>query len=525
MNGNFFVPVINNFESNESNIKNILMTLDKLKNVTDKFFYSINKNLNEKTERFNNLKLRIIRINKIISILNSRNEALVIKSPKKFPQLNQINNITKKSIFYKELTNQEMNNLYKSSYKISYNNIEEKKKQKSFLFKKFYTSNSLNLKQYKDITLNYDNNELNNQLFEKEKFDGLKNINSCFSFDNLHHINNSEIDEEKILNKIKELTQKEDIQKRIYSAPKSIREKQRISNIRKNNIYNKLKRNIEINIPQNMTLNNLIDIKINENNKKIDKKDFEQNYINNYSDEDDSSQYNEDKNNENETFIPIDLIEQKNINNILKNQANSDIIEINNKNDNNNLEMDIKSNINNIENTNNIINNNITNEKIEINSVKNNENIINNDNNLNNIQEINTNNKDNIIENNKEEINTNNKDNILENNKEEINTNNKDKIIENNKEEINIKLNKEEKKEEPEKKVLTLYEEIGDNPIAKLKKVGSVKVKQIDPQSIKIKNTQLNLMQQLKEQIHLRYINLKKYESENDDDEDEEDED
>ena len=32
-------------------------------------------------------------------------------------------------------------------------------------------------------------------------------------------------------------------------------------------------------------------------------------------------------------------------------------------------------------------------------------------------------------------------------------------------------------------------------------------------------------MQQLKEQIHLRYINLKKYESENDDDEDEEDED
>ena len=495
MNGNFFVPVINNFESNESNIKNILMTLDKLKNVTDKFFYSINKNLNEKTERFNNLKLRIIRINKIISILNSRNEALVIKSPKKFPQLNQINNITKKSIFYQELTNQEMNNLYKSSYKISYNNIEEKKKQKSFLFKKFYTSNSLNLKQYKDITLNYDNNELNNQLFEKEKFDGLKNINSCFSFDNLHHINNSEIDEEKILNKIKELTQKEDIQKRIYSAPKSIREKQRISNIRKNNIYNKLKRNIEINIPQNMTLNNLIDIKINENNKKIDKKDFEQNYINNYSDEDDSSQYNEDKNNDNETFIPIDLIEQKKINNILKNKTNKDTIEINYKNEYNNLEINNNSTINNIGNTNNnIINdNNVTKEKIVINSIKNNENIINSDHNLNNIEEINTNNKNNIIENDKEEI----KINPI-NEKQNLNT---------------------------EKKVLTLYEEIGENPIAKLKKIGSVKVKQIDPQITKIKNNQINLMQQLKEQIHLRYINLKKYESENDDDEDEEDED
>ncbi len=101
---------------------------------------------------------------------------------------------------------------------------------------------------------------------------------------------------------------------------------------------------------------------------------------------------------------------------------------------------------------------------------------------------------------------------------------NKDNIIENNKEEINIKLNKEEKKEEPEKKVLTLYEEIGENPIAKLKKIGSVKVKQIDPQITKIKNNQINLMQQLKEQIHLRYINLKKYESEKED-EDEEDED
>ena len=62
-----------------------------------------------------------------------------------------------------------------------------------------------------------------------------------------------------------------------------------------------------------MTLNNLIVIKINENNniKQTGKKDFEKNYADNYSDEDDSSQNNEDKNNDNETFIPIDLIEQK----------------------------------------------------------------------------------------------------------------------------------------------------------------------------------------------------------------------
>ena len=496
MNVHFFIPVIHNFESKESNVKNILMTLDKLKDVTDKFFFSIYKNLNEKTERFNNLKLRIIRINKIISILNSRNEALVIKSTKKFPQLNQINNIVKKSIFYQELTNQDMNNLYKSSYKIKYNNIEEKEKQKSFLFKKFYTSNSLNLKQYNDITLNYDNNELNNKLFEKEKFDGLNNINSCFSFDTLHHINNLEFDDETILNKIKELSQKEDIQKRIYIAPKSIREKQKISNLRKNNIYSKLKRNIEINIPQNMTLNNLIVIKINENNniKQTGKKDFEKNYADNYSDEDDSSQNNEDKNNDNETFIPIDLIEQKKINNILKNKTNKDTIEINYKNEYNNLEINNNSTINNIGNTNNnIINdNNVSKEKIVINSIKNNENIINSDHNLNNIEEINTNNKNNIIENDKEEI----KINPI-NEKQNLNT---------------------------EKKVLTLYEEIGENPIAKLKKIGSVKVKQIDPQITKIKNNQINLMQQLKEQIHLRYINLKKYESEKED-EDEEDED
>ena len=384
MNENFFFPVINNFESKESNIKNILITLDKLKNVTDKFFNSINKNLIQKTERFNNLRLRIVRINKIISILNSRNEALVIKSPKKFPKLNQLNNITKKSIFYQELTNQDMNNLYKSSYKICYNKIEEKKKQKSFLFKKFYTSNSLNLKQYNDITLNYDDNDLNNILFEKEKFDELNNINSCFSFDNLHNINNKEIDDEKILNKIKELTDKEDIQKKIYIAPKSIRDKQRISNIKKNNIYSKFKRNIEINIPQNMALNNLIDIKLNENNniKKFDEKDIENYYFNNYSDEDDSSQYNDEKNNDNETYIPVDLIKQSNMNILSKNKTNNDIIEIKNKNESINDEININSNINSIESNNNIVNNNNTsNEKIVINSIKNNENIINNDNN------------------------------------------------------------------------------------------------------------------------------------------------
>ena len=54
-----------------------------------------------------------------------------------------------------------------------------------------------------------------------------------------------------------------------------------------------------------------------------------------------------------------------------------------------------------------------------------------------------------------------------------------------------------------------------------LKKIGTIKVKQIDPQKKEIKNTQINLMQQLKEQIHLRYINLKKHENESEDGEDE----
>ena len=69
--GKFFVNVINNFESKENNIKNILTCLDKLKDITEEVFYSINKSLSDKIERFNNLKLRIVRINKIIEILNS----------------------------------------------------------------------------------------------------------------------------------------------------------------------------------------------------------------------------------------------------------------------------------------------------------------------------------------------------------------------------------------------------------------------------------------------------------------------
>ena len=35
--------VINNFESKENNIKNILTCLDKLKDITEEVFYSINK--------------------------------------------------------------------------------------------------------------------------------------------------------------------------------------------------------------------------------------------------------------------------------------------------------------------------------------------------------------------------------------------------------------------------------------------------------------------------------------------------
>ena len=95
--GKFFVNVINNFESKENNIKNILTCLDKLKDITEEVFYSINKSLSDKIERFNNLKLRIVRINKIIEILNSQNKALIIKSPRKFPQLINQNNVIKKS--------------------------------------------------------------------------------------------------------------------------------------------------------------------------------------------------------------------------------------------------------------------------------------------------------------------------------------------------------------------------------------------------------------------------------------------
>jgi hypothetical protein len=457
MNGKFFVNVINNFESKENNIKNILTCLDKLKDITEDVFYSINKSLSDKIERFNNLKLRIVRINKIIEILNSQNKALIIKSPRKFPQLINQNNVIKKSIFYKEITKRDLNNLYKSHYEISNKDYEKQSKQKSFLFRKFFTSHSLNVKPYNDITVNYEKNEKNQATFEKEKMDVINNINSAFLFSFIHQIESKESDNERYINK--NLIEKKDIKKEIYIAPKSIREKEKIGNFRKNNIYTKFKRNIEINIPQNISLNNIIDIKIKENKeiKNLDKKEY--NKTNN-SDEDDSSQGNEEKNNDNEIFIPIDLIEEKNKG--LKEENN----------DKNNFK------INNI----NMI---LPNEKKEENFIQ-------------------------KKENNNEENNDMNIKDISITNLNEQELDNENKLVEEN----NINNNIEEKK--PENKVLTMFEEIGDNPISKLKKIGSIKVNQIDPKEKKFTNNQFSLMEQLREQINLRFINLKKHEEKND---------
>jgi len=60
-------------------------------------------------------------------------------------------------------------------------------------------------------------------------------------------------------------------------------------------------------------------------------------------------------------------------------------------------------------------------------------------------------------------------------------------------EEYNINNNIEEKK--LENKVLTMFEEIGDNPISKLKKIGSIKVNQINPKEKKFTNNQFSLME------------------------------
>jgi len=40
-----------------------------------------------------------------------------------------------------------------------------------------------------------------------------------------------------------------------------------------------------------------------------------------------------------------------------------------------------------------------------------------------------------------------------------------------------------------------MFEEIGDNPISKLKKIGSIKVNQINPKEKKFTNNQFSLME------------------------------
>ena len=102
----------------------------------------------------------------------------------------------------------------------------------------------------------------------------------------------------------------------------------------------------------------------------------------------------------------------------------------------------------------------------------------------------------------------------------------KEKIIENNANKNGIPVpppldqkyfftKSENKEENKEKKVLTMQEEIGENPIERLKKIGSIQINQIKPKEKPVQNSMMEL---LKQQIRIRFQNLKKHQEESDDD-------
>ena len=367
-----------------------LQNLNKLDSYKDLIFNNINKNILSRVEKLQNLKSRINRIRAILPKLNECNNAMTIKSKKYYP--------LSKHSYYKYLNleerPEEITNLINSNYNCNNQNVQIANVKKPLVEKP--DNNILGKipreslddciasqllsnmqKKVKDLAselyeLRIRNmgsslvNELNDLVYEKTNY-----LETSFDFMNkkliqkadlLWKIEKSEIDmrqniEEDVPASVKKSTKKSP--SKLQEAPKSITSKVKIEKyVNKKVLLEKSKEKQEFNVPISINLGGVVELN-DEINEEVPTSNIDENIYPEREDLDFDFENQNDINNLNfddDFDLPVDIITRKN----LENMKNEENMNINTPTPNYSYQTANTSNIN---NTANNININVTNNK------------------------------------------------------------------------------------------------------------------------------------------------------------------
>ena len=375
-----------------------LQNLNKLDSYKDLIFNNINKNILSRVEKLQNLKSRINRIRAILPKLNECNNAMTIKSKKYYP--------LSKHSYYKYLNleerPEEITNLINSNYNCNNQNVQIANVKKPLVEKP--DNNILGKipreslddciasqllsnmqKKVKDLAselyeLRIRNmgsslvNDLNDLVYEKTNY-----LETSFDFMNkkliqkadlLWKIEKSEIDmrqnidynqlkkeEEDVPASVKKSTKK--LRSKLQEAPKSITSKVKIEKyVNKKVLLEKPKEKQEFNVPISINLGGVVELN-DEINEEVPTSNIDENIYPEREDLDFDFENQNDINNLNfddDFDLPVDIITRKN----LENMKNEENMNINTPTPNYSYQTANTSNIN---NTANNININVTNNK------------------------------------------------------------------------------------------------------------------------------------------------------------------
>lgn len=443
MNPVYEIGIVNNDCYSNEALLSSLTSLDRLDKISDEVFNVINNAITERKTKLEKLQSRIVRIFSILSLLKNQNQIINVKSLRYYPQ-KESDFYPTHSIFNKQNINDNQENENEKKIWKSISKINKNRNRPKRTLDDIYEINEAlsQLEDYKDMSNNY--KEI---MREKNISPILNNVTSAFQFDPKHNI----IDSNNKEYSIKEITIKTKNQKfkkrKLQEAPISIKEGSKIGQLNfdsQKKMMSIFKSEINFELPNSVDLGDIAIIPTN-NGSNINQVNTS-NSIDDGSSQFDGNNVVEDANQENidedekiEYQTPIDLIRFKKVNKGIQQEGLTKQNEISKQ------------------------------------ESKNNE--------VNNIQEKKLDDKKENIENN---IATNNnpinKENTILNEKpQKISSNGIPvppplpiKFVFENNEHLN------NNKTYNTVKTLTIQEEIGNNPIAKLKKVGTIQVKTIN---------------------------------------------
>lgn len=439
MNPVYEIGIVNNdCYSNEALLSSITC-LDRLDKICDDVFNVINNAITERKTKLEKLQSRIVRIFSIISLLKNQNQIINVKSLRYYPQ-KESDYYPTHSIFNKQNNNDNQENEEEKKLLKSINKINKNRNRPKRTLDDIYKINEAlsQLEDYKDISNNY--KEI---IKEKNISPVLNYFTSAFQFEPKHNIIDSN---EKKDYSIKEISFTKEAKaknqkfkkRKLQEAPISIKEGSKIRQLNfdsQKKMMSIFKSEINFELPNSVNLGDIANIptnnasninQINTSNSIDDgASQFEGNNV-----VDDVNQENIDEDDKIEYQTPIDLIRFNKVNKGNQQQG-----------------LTTQNEISKQENKNNQINN-VQEKQLIVNE-----------------KDIENNNNNHIDKEN----------NIINEEPPKINSNGIPvppplpiKCVFENNENLNAN-------------ALTIQEEIGDNPIAKLKKVGTIKVKTIDP--------------------------------------------